>query len=48
MDEVTAQLQARLQQNPGDVEGWMMLAARTLMSGRYDQAVVCLPRRPVR
>jgi cytochrome c-type biogenesis protein CcmH len=39
MDEVTAQLQARLQQNPGDVEGWMMLGRTHLMSGRYDQAV---------
>ena len=39
MDEVTAQLQARLQQNPGDVEGWMMLGRTHLMSGRYDQSV---------
>jgi cytochrome c-type biogenesis protein CcmH len=44
MDEVLQQLQARLQQNPGDVEGWLMLGRTHLVSGRYDQAVAAYER----
>lgn len=39
MDEVTGQLEARLQKNPGDVEGWRMLGRTYLVSGRADDAV---------
>jgi len=39
MDEVTAELQARLEKNPGDTEGWRMLGRSLLVSGRYDDAV---------
>jgi cytochrome c-type biogenesis protein CcmH len=39
MQEVTAQLEARLQQNPGDVEGWRMLGRTYLVSGRPADAV---------
>lgn len=44
MDEVLQQLQARLQQNPGDVEGWLMLGRTHLVSGRYEQAVAAYER----
>jgi cytochrome c-type biogenesis protein CcmH len=39
LDEMTVQLQARLQQNPGDSEGWRMLGRTYLVSGRVDEAV---------
>jgi cytochrome c-type biogenesis protein CcmH len=39
MDQVTAQLEQRLAQNPGDVEGWRMLGRTYLVSNRIDQAV---------
>ena len=39
MGEVTAQLEARLEQNPGDAEGWRMLGRTYLVSGRLDDAV---------
>jgi cytochrome c-type biogenesis protein CcmH len=39
MDEVTAQLEARLKQNPGDAEGWRMLGRTYLVAGRMDDAV---------
>jgi len=39
MDEVTSQLEARLQRNPGDLEGWRMLGRTYLVSGRVDNAV---------
>jgi len=39
MDEVTAELEARLQKNPGDLEGWRILGRTYLVSGRADDAV---------
>ena len=39
MQEVTSQLEARLQKNPGDLEGWRMLGRTYLVSGRADDAV---------
>jgi cytochrome c-type biogenesis protein CcmH len=39
MDEVVTQLESRLQQSPGDVEGWRMLGRTYLVSGRVDDAV---------
>lgn len=39
MDEVTAQLEARLQQNPGDLDGWRMLGRTYLVGGRMQNAV---------
>jgi cytochrome c-type biogenesis protein CcmH len=39
MQDVTAQLEARLQKNPGDLEGWRMLGRTYLVSGRADDAV---------
>lgn len=39
MQEVTAQLEARLQKSPGDLEGWRMLGRTYLVSGRADDAV---------
>jgi len=39
MDEVTAQLEARLQSNPGDSEGWRMLGRTYLVTGRAADAV---------
>lgn len=44
MDEVTAQLEARLRQNPGDAEGWRMLGRTYLVSGRADDAVAAYER----
>lgn len=38
MDEVTAQLEARLEQSPGDAEGWRMLGRTYLVSGRAADA----------
>jgi cytochrome c-type biogenesis protein CcmH len=39
MEEVTSQLEARLQKSPGDLEGWRMLGRTYLVSGRADDAV---------
>jgi cytochrome c-type biogenesis protein CcmH len=39
MDEVVAQLEERLQANPGDLEGWRMLGRSYLVSNRFPQAV---------
>jgi cytochrome c-type biogenesis protein CcmH len=39
MQDVTAQLEARLQKSPGDLEGWRMLGRTYLVSGRADDAV---------
>jgi len=39
MDEVVTELEARLQKNPGDLEGWRMLGRSYLVSNRYAQAV---------
>jgi cytochrome c-type biogenesis protein CcmH len=44
MEEVTAQLEARLQKNPGDLEGWRMLGRTYLVSGRVDDAVAAYER----
>jgi cytochrome c-type biogenesis protein CcmH len=38
MNEVTAQLEARLAANPGDVEGWQMLGRTYLVSGEAVKA----------
>jgi cytochrome c-type biogenesis protein CcmH len=52
MDEVTAALEARLQQNPNDVEGWRMLGRTYLVSGdaaraaaAYEQANSVAPQK---
>ena len=39
MEEVTRALEARLEQNPGDAEGWRMLGRTYLVSGRPADAV---------
>jgi cytochrome c-type biogenesis protein CcmH len=39
MEEVMAQLEARLEKNPGDAEGWRMLGRTYLVSGRAEDAV---------
>jgi cytochrome c-type biogenesis protein CcmH len=39
MEDVTAQLEARLQKSPGDLEGWRMLGRTYLVSGRAEDAV---------
>jgi len=39
MEEVIAQLEARLQASPGDAEGWRMLGRTLLVSGRATEAV---------
>jgi cytochrome c-type biogenesis protein CcmH len=39
MDEVVAQLEERLEKNPGDLEGWRMLGRSYLVSNRFPQAV---------
>jgi cytochrome c-type biogenesis protein CcmH len=39
MEEVIAQLEARLQASPGDTEGWRMLGRTLLVSGRASEAV---------
>lgn len=39
MEEVTAQLEARMEKSPGDLEGWRMLGRTYLVSGRADDAV---------
>jgi cytochrome c-type biogenesis protein CcmH len=39
MDEVVTQLEERLRNNPGDLEGWRMLGRSYLVSNRFDQAV---------
>jgi cytochrome c-type biogenesis protein CcmH len=39
MDEVTTQLVARLNANPGDLEGWRMLGRTYLVSSRFNEAV---------
>lgn len=44
MDEVTAQLEERLQTNPGDAEGWRMLGRTYLVSGRPANAVSAYER----
>ena len=38
MEEVTTQLEARLEQNPGDADGWRMLGRTYLVSGRATDA----------
>lgn len=39
MEEVIAQLEARLEASPGDTEGWRMLGRTLLVSGRPAEAV---------
>jgi cytochrome c-type biogenesis protein CcmH len=39
IDEVTAELEARLAASPGDMEGWRMLGRTYLVSGRTTDAV---------
>lgn len=39
MEEVIAQLEARLKASPGDAEGWRMLGRTLLVSGRANEAV---------
>ena len=38
MEEVTAQLEARMEKSPGDTEGWRMLGRTYLVSGREADA----------
>jgi len=44
MEEVTAELEARLQKSPGDVEGWRMLGRTYLVTNRAPQAVQAYER----
>jgi cytochrome c-type biogenesis protein CcmH len=39
MEQVIAQLEARMAQNPGDMEGWQMLGRSYLVTGRVQDAV---------
>lgn len=39
MDEALGQLEARLAQNPGDVDGWLLLGRSYTAIGRYAQAI---------
>ena len=39
MEEVIAQLEARLEASPGDAEGWRMLGRTLLVSGRASESV---------
>jgi cytochrome c-type biogenesis protein CcmH len=44
MDEVTEKLEARLAQNPEDLEGWQMLARTYLLTGQPAKAANALER----
>lgn len=44
MDEMIAQLEQRLQENPADVAGWTLLGRSYKSVGRYAQAVSALTR----
>jgi cytochrome c-type biogenesis protein CcmH len=44
MEGVTAQLEERLQKNPGDAEGWRMLGRTYLVTGRAANAVSAYER----
>jgi cytochrome c-type biogenesis protein CcmH len=44
MDEVTATLESRLQQNPNDFEGWRMLGRTYLVTGNAAKAAVAYER----
>lgn len=44
MDEVVAELEARLKKNPGDLEGWRMLGRSYLVSNLFPQAVSAYER----
>jgi cytochrome c-type biogenesis protein CcmH len=44
MDEVTEKLEARLAQNPEDLEGWQMLARTYLLTGQAAKAANALER----
>jgi cytochrome c-type biogenesis protein CcmH len=44
MDEVTATLEARLQQNPSDFEGWRMLGRTYLVTGNAAKAAAAYER----
>lgn len=37
--EMVARLEARLQENPGDVEGWVLLGRSNMVLGRYARAL---------
>jgi cytochrome c-type biogenesis protein CcmH len=39
MDDLLAQLEARLQQNPQDIDGWLLLGRSNASMGRYPQAL---------
>ena len=40
IDEMVAKLEERLKQNPGDVDGWMMLARTQFFTQHYPRASV--------
>lgn len=44
MEEVTAQLEERLERNPGDMEGWRMLGRSYLVMGRAGEAATAYER----
>lgn len=44
MEQLIARLEQRLAENPGDEEGWLVLAQTNMMMRRFDQAVVAMER----
>ena len=44
MEQLVARLEQRLADNPGDQEGWLVLAQTNMMMQRFDQAVVAMEK----
>ena len=44
MQQLVAKLEQRLADNPGDEEGWLVLAQTNMMMQRFDQAVIAMEK----
>lgn len=44
LDELVANLQQRLADNPNDQQGWLVLAQTSMMMQRYDQAAIAMEK----
>jgi cytochrome c-type biogenesis protein CcmH len=44
MQQLISRLEQRLEDNPGDQEGWLVLAQTNMVMQRYDQAVAAMER----
>ena len=44
MEELLSKLEQRLADNPGDQEGWLVLAQTNMMMQRFDEAVIAMER----